>query len=64
MIAAIWASAYLAAQATREREERELARLKALPPEQAQLELLYRQTRALERAANRPTQINVRSSLF
>ncbi len=49
------------AQYTRELEQTELARLKKLPPAEAQLELEYRRVRALEK---QKTVINVRSSIF
>ncbi len=48
----------------RELERADLARLQAMPLEQAQIELMHRQTLALERQASKPTVINVKSSIF
>jgi len=46
------------------RDQQELARLAQLPPQQAALEIQYRQMRAMERQASQRPQINVKTSLF
>ena len=46
------------------RDQQELARLSQLPPQQAALEIQYRQMRAMERQASQTPQIHVKTSLF
>jgi len=46
------------------RDQQDLAQLQSLPPQQAQLEIQYRQMRAMEQAARNPPVVKVKTSIF